>query len=300
MAELPLTGLRVLCEVSERGSFSAAARRLGYTQSAVSRQVAALEAAAGRRVFERRRDGVQLTPAGRRLLVRAATILAEIDAARRELDGAETEPRPVRLGAFPSAGAALVPTALVLVRRDHPALDVTHRDGTTPALVRALRTGALDLAVLAALPPFRPFDAEEPPLELETLTETELMVAVAASHPLAERGAVEISELEKQRWVASRSERGDLLLGVWPGLAGRPQVAYVVGDWLAKLSLVAAGLGVTTVPAVVAPAMPSGVRLVSVLRGPRERRRVVLARLPGAARPEFDAVAEALREAAGE
>ena len=76
--------MRVLREVAQAGSFSAAALALGYTQSAVSRQVAALEAATGRRLFERGRHGVALTPAGARLLPRAIRILDELDAALRE------------------------------------------------------------------------------------------------------------------------------------------------------------------------------------------------------------------------
>ncbi|MGO9890055.1 MAG: LysR family transcriptional regulator, partial [Solirubrobacteraceae bacterium] len=90
------TGLRVLREVSQTGSFSAAALSLGYTQSAVSRQVAALEAVAGRRLFDRGRHGVTLTPAGARLLTSAILALDELDAARRELIGEETDGRPVR------------------------------------------------------------------------------------------------------------------------------------------------------------------------------------------------------------
>ena len=102
-------GLRVLREVAQAGSFSAAASSLGYTQSAVSRQVAALEAVAGRRLFERSRTGVVLTPAGARLLPRAVRVLEELDAARREAAGAESAAGPVRLGAFASAVAGLVP-----------------------------------------------------------------------------------------------------------------------------------------------------------------------------------------------
>ncbi len=295
MADLSVAGLRVLREVAEVGSFSAAARGLGYTQSAVSRQVAALEAAAGRRLFERRRDGVRLTAEGSRLLARATTVLAELDAARRELDGLPAAAGPVRLGAFPSAGAALVPAALGALARQHPRLEVTLREGTTPSLVRALRTGAIDLAVLAAQPPFRPFDAEAPPLRVETLSEAELQVAVGPGHPLDIRTAVELDELEGQRWVASRSDTGETLLGVWPGLAGRPHIAYVVGDWLAKLNLVATGLAITTVPGIAAPAVPRGVRLLTVRGEPQEVRRAVLARLPGPDSPELDAVADALR-----
>ena len=176
------TGLRVLREVAQIGSFSAAAASLGYTQSAVSRQVAALESAAGRRLFERGRQGVALTPAGARLLTSAVRVLDELESARRELAGEQTDGRPVRLGAFPTAVAGLVPQALAALPEQ---LNVTLREGTTPALTRALRAGTLDLAILARTPPFRPLDAESPAFELTTLSERELAVGVAANHPLA-------------------------------------------------------------------------------------------------------------------
>ena len=103
------TGLRVLREIAQAGSFSAAASALGYTQSAVSRQIAALEAIAGRTLFERGRHGVTLTPAGARLLTRANRILDELDAA---LADEPVSHGPVRLGAFATAIAGLVPQAL--------------------------------------------------------------------------------------------------------------------------------------------------------------------------------------------
>jgi DNA-binding transcriptional LysR family regulator len=272
------TGLRVLREVAQSGSFSAAARSLGYTQSAVSRQVAALEAVAGRRLFDRGRAGVTLTPAGARLLPRAVRILDELDAAVREAAGAELAAGPVRLGAFATAAAGLVPRALATLPRD---LRVTLREGTTPRLTRALRAGTLDLAVIAQAPPFRPPDAESPPLELTTLSERDLLVAVPADHPLASAGAVEAWQLEGQVWVASRSDSGESLLGVWPGLAERPDVRYVVRDWLAKLRIVAAGLAITTLAPVALDALPEGVAVVAVRGEPQETRRIVLARRPG-------------------
>jgi DNA-binding transcriptional LysR family regulator len=272
------TGLRVLREVAQTGSFSAAALSLGYTQSAVSRQVAALEATAGRRLFDRGRQGVTLTTAGARLLRSATRVLDELDAARRELSGELASTGPVRLGAFPSAAAGLVPGALATLP---PELTVTLREATTPALTRALRAGTLDLAVLARTPPYRPPDAESPALELMTLSERELAIGVAANHPLARARSVEVEELEGQVWVASRSEAGDTLLGVWPGLAERPDVRYVVRDWLAKLRIVAAGLAVTTIAPIMRDALPEGVKLVAVRGEPQEMRRVVLARRPG-------------------
>ena len=293
--DLSPTGLRVLREVAERGSLSAAARALGYTQSAVSRQVAALEATAGRDLVERRRDGAVLTPAGARLLARAVRVLAELDAARRELADPE-RPGPVRLGTFATAAAGLVPAALSALP---PELVVTVREATTPALIRAVRAGTLDLALIAQAPPFRPPDAESPPLELTFVSERPLVVAVGAGHPLARRRAVEVEELAGQVWVGSRSDADESLLGVWPGLSERPDVRYVVRDWLAKLRIVAAGLAVTTLAPVALPALPPGIEVLAVRGEPEESRRLVLARRPGPLEPGVAAVGDALVAAAG-
>ena len=283
--------LRTFREIAQAGSFSAAALSLGYTQSAISRQVAGLEAAVGHRLFDRGRQGVTLTSAGARLLTSAIRALDEIDRAVRELSDEQTAVGPVRLGAFPAAVIGLVPPAL----RSLPAhLKVTVREATTPALIRALRAGTLDLAILARSPPFRPLDAESPPLEFTTISERELVIGVPASHPLARTPLVEVRELEDRVWVASRSDVGDSLLGVWPGLAHRPDVRYVVRDWLAKLSIVAAGLAITTVAPVSLGGLPDGVKVVAVRGEPRELRRIVLARPPGPINGPTARVADAL------
>jgi DNA-binding transcriptional LysR family regulator len=295
-ADFSPTGLRVLREVAQWGSFTAAARVLGYTQSAVSRQVAALEAVAGRALFERRRDGVVLTPAGARLLARAVRVLDELDAALRDTAEPDARAGPVRVGTFATAAAGLLPGALASLPRD---LVVSVREGTTPALARALRAGTLDLAILAQTPPFRPPDAEAPALELTTLAERELVIGVGARHPFARRRAVEVGELAGQVWVASRSEAGESLLGVWPGLAERPDVRYVVRDWWAKLQLVAAGLAITTLAPVALGVLPNGVRAVAVRGEPQELRRLVLARVPGPLDSRAAVVADALVSAAG-
>jgi DNA-binding transcriptional LysR family regulator len=296
--EVSLVGLRVVREVAERGTFSAAAAALGYTQSAVSRQVAAVERAAGAAVFERRRDGVRPTAAGRVVLRHAAAALDAVDTADRELRGLPAETGTVRLGVYPSAGAVLLPRALTQLRRAHPGIAVVSRDGTTPVLVRALRAGSLDLAVLALTPPFRAPDRESPALVIDTLAERALRVAVPASHPLADQDSVDVADLRGQRWIASRASGDEPLLGVWPGLDGRPEIAHTARDWLAKLNLVAAGCGLTTVPAGLAAAAPPGVRVLPVRGGPEENRRVVVAHLPHRISDAVRRVADALHQAA--
>lgn len=296
---LSMVGLRVLREIAERGSFTGAATALGYTQSAVSRQVAALEAEARVQLFERRPDGVRLTVAGRVLLRHAAAALDELDAAARELGGPPVEGSRIRLGAFSSAGAVLVPRALAALRRSHPDIDVTTREATTPALVRALRAGALDLIVIASAPPFRAPDAETPALTLETLSERSLLIAVPAGSRLA-GDSVRLDDLRGQTWITSPSTGDETLLGVWPGLAGRPRIGHSTRDWLTKLQLVAAGCGLTTMPPALASLVPNGVRLVQVEDGPRERRRIVLARRPGRPSKPVVELRGALRTAAAE
>ena len=124
------------------------------------------------------------------------------------------------------------------------------------------------------------------------------MLAVPAGHPFASAPAVEVERLEGQVWVASRSDAGDALLGVWPGLAERPDVRYVVRDWLAKLQLVAAGLAITTLAPVAADVLPDGVKAVAVRGEPQETRRLVLARRPGPLDGAAARVADALIAAA--
>jgi DNA-binding transcriptional LysR family regulator len=294
-----MVGLRVMREIAERGSFTGAAEALGYTQSAVSRQVAALETEARAQLFERHPGGVQLTAAGRVLLRHAAAALDELDAAARELDGRPAEGGRVRLGAFTSAGTVLVPRALAALRRSHPGIEVATREATTPVLVRALRAGTLDLVVVASVPPFRAPDTELPRLTLETLTERSLLVAVPAASRLAQ-DSVRVEDLRGQTWIASPSTGDETLLGVWPGLDGRPQIGHTTRDWLTKLQLVAAGCGLTTVPPALASVVPNGVRLVRVEDGPRELRRIVLARMPGRPTQPVAELRRVLRTAAAE
>jgi molybdenum-dependent DNA-binding transcriptional regulator ModE len=149
LTDASLTGLRVFRAVAEHGTLSAAAAALGYTQSAVSRQVAALERAAGTVLLERHHNGVRLTPAGQVVLRSAAAVVDRIDATSRELNGVREERVVVRLGWFASAGAVLIPRAVAMLSRSRPGITVLSREGGTSALVyhRAIARSAAQTAV---------------------------------------------------------------------------------------------------------------------------------------------------------
>ncbi|PRY30794.1 LysR family transcriptional regulator [Pseudosporangium ferrugineum] len=285
----------MLRAVAERGSFTAAAAELDYTQSAVSRSIAALERAAGARLFDRRPDGVRLTDAGRTLLRHAATVLEAAEAAELALRGLPAEAREVRIGLIPLAGAAVLPRVLAALRRTHPHVHVSTREGSTPALTRALRAQTLDLALLSARPPFRAPDDEQPPLPAEPLAEDALLLAVPEHSPLTGYAAVPVDALAGEAWIAGPSGSAEPGLGVWPGLPGRPRVAHHTRDWLSKLALVRAGCGITTVSALLAPAVPAGVRLLRVAGDGGQRRRLLLARPPAPAPIHVREVARCVR-----
>ncbi|MER6738582.1 LysR family transcriptional regulator [Streptomyces puniciscabiei] len=292
------TALRVLRQVAESGSFTAAASQLGYTQSAVSRQAAALERSAGTALFERRFDGVRLTPAGLTLLRHARSILDSVAAAEDELTGAAAHAEPVRLGMFPSAGAVILPGVLTWLAKNSPHITVTTREAGTPALLRALRAGAIDIAVLTSRPPHRPSDGESPRLRIETVEDTELLVGAPTTGRFAGRTTVHVDELVDAPWIATPSSSAEPMLGVWPGLPGRPRIVHTTRDWLTKLQLVSGGFGVTTVPSRMSPVLPPGVSLLRVDGAPPEVRRILLARLPGRPVPGVSAVTRAITSSA--
>ena len=141
--------LRVLREVAARGSFSAAAEALAFTQSAVSQQVAALERETATRLVERGVRPVRLTDAGRALLAHAEAVLARLDQAEQELgELAGLRRGRLRIASFPTAIATLVPRAVAHFNQLHPNVELTVVDDHLQGLLPRLARWELDLALI--------------------------------------------------------------------------------------------------------------------------------------------------------
>jgi DNA-binding transcriptional LysR family regulator len=295
MADFSVVGLRVVREVARRGSFSAAAEWLGYTQSAVSRQVALMEEGAGRALFERHARGVRLTDAGAVVVRRADAVLAELEATRQELDDLGARPPGrLRVGAFSTALGALVPSAIALFHLQQPRTQVLLGEGTSDRLLARVADGRLDLAVVTA--PAVPSGG----VDLVTLLEDPLLVSVARGHRLASQTSVAADELREERWVAGSRDTGSTLLGAWSDSAWEPDIAYVARDWTAKLGLVAAGLGVTVVPGLALPSLPGTVAVVRIDDSAAKRTTAVAAHVGGANDSRRQGFVEALHDATAE
>jgi DNA-binding transcriptional LysR family regulator len=276
--------LRALRAVLETGSLTAASERLGFTQSALSKQIAVLEAAAGTRLFRRGPRGVEPTEAGHRLAARAATILDQLDAAERDLAGLSAPlDGEVALGGFPTTAMRLAPRTMARVRATHPAIRIEFLEASTPVQIRRLRAGRLDLAILAAGADLPDYDLTG--IELEPLPAGRLVLAVSRRHRLAGSDRVTVADLADEGWIVGRGARGEPQFGAWPTIQGRPRVVAELGDWSARLGFVAAGLGITTVPRLVAGALPDGVVCVEVDDPGYTGRSMMLARIGGLSGP---------------
>jgi DNA-binding transcriptional LysR family regulator len=230
------------------GSFTAAARELGFTQSAISQQVAALEAELGQQLVERR--PVRPTAAGRRLAEHAAQVLLRLDVAHSELARYRLGPSEVRVAVAPLATPQLLAAAVRLVRSSRPELKVTVTSLDAGAALGAVATGAVDAALVDGIVgPNEPLHLADAGLMTSTwVAEAPLVVALQAGHPLADRARLALDSLVDAPWVMAPAL-------VEQGHAGRRQPApwrapmrYEGADLGTLLELVGAGLGAALLP----------------------------------------------------
>jgi DNA-binding transcriptional LysR family regulator len=244
--------LRTFVTVAELGSFSAAARRLGYTQSGVSQHVAALESALGTALLHRR--PVRPTAAGARLLEHAHPILLRLDAARADIERL-TAGAAARLvvGATPLVDLGRLASALERLRRATPRLEVHVRAAGREAIAVDVATGALDAGLVDGIA------APSDPLRLPdgararttAVAEDPLVVAVPAGHPLATGAAVGLDALGAARWLDAPGVLTPLEeLRAATGVEGFDAGLRCEGaDLGAVLALAAAGHGLALLPA---------------------------------------------------
>lgn len=264
MPDLTLLGLRVVVEVARHGSFTTAAQALGYTQSAISRQVGATEASIGTPLFERHARGVSLTPAGEAFVRHAERALGDVESARQEVAGLRDQlVGRLTVGAFPTAAASLVPRAIARMSATHPGLELELSEAGSPTLVRRVRAGRLAVAVIATGHDLPDHDLEGLDVDLVAVHRG-LGVAVSSGHPLAHRRSVRVDELADATWIVGAGGEQDPQFGPWPTL-DHPRVGLRASSWPARLGLVAAGLGISVLPGLAADIVPRGVRWLRVV-----------------------------------
>jgi DNA-binding transcriptional LysR family regulator len=238
--------------VAHARSFTAAARELALTQPAVSQQVASLEAELGTRLLVREPGGLRLTRAGEVLLAHADVVAERLGLAAAQIaEQAQAERARLRIGAFSSALAGLVPELVERLRRTSPDAEVLVQEGDSAALAERVLTGELHLSLAfqdVALP-----RREHAGLERRDVLREPFLVAVHAGHRLAGRGAVDLADLADDPWSAAST---DGLIARACGQAGfTPRIVAIARDPIAIREFVARGTAVTLVPRLLAPGL---------------------------------------------
>jgi DNA-binding transcriptional LysR family regulator len=242
--------LKTFVAVARLGSFSAAASELGYTQAAVSQQIAALENDLKTQLLNRR--PVTPTEAGARLLEHAEPILLRLDAARTDVTRmTKTPPATLIVGVTPLAGAtSALPAALTELRNRMPRLAIIVESAPRQQLAIRVARGELDLALTEGLAaPGDPLP-EQAPVTAVGLSQESVKVALPTDHPLATRATLRLSDLADARWIAADNVAPPLAeIRRHAGTDGfNPALRYTGEDVMSLIQLAAGGHGLTLLP----------------------------------------------------
>jgi DNA-binding transcriptional LysR family regulator len=295
---LNVARLRVLTEVARRGSFSGAADALSYTQSAVSQQVATLEAETGMTLLERHARGVRVTPAGQVLVEHAKGIFVRLEAAESELSAiAGLRAGRLRMASFPTAGATLMPLAIATFRSSYPEIELTLAEGEPEEIAPRLGAGEFDLALL--------FEFDEPEAGLERLMRVELLedplyLALPREHALAGKSGLRLEDLRGEAWVQTSraSPCARHVVRSCHAAGFEPNVSFESDDYQTVQGLVAAGVGVALIPELALSVVREDIAIRTL--APRPPVRQVIAAAPTDARlsPATPAMLGILEESA--
>ena len=229
---------------------TAAARELNYAQPSISHHLARLEAETGTKLIQRAGRGIRLTDAGRLLADRAAEVLGRLDAAENELAVHVGLRRGrVRLAAFPSALGTIVPVAAGRLQAQHPGLEIMLTEAEPPEALRMLRAGYVDVALVFRHEPGPDSGAPRARLLLDepVFLVTPANRSVPAPGPAAV-GGPDLAAYAGERWIAGCERCRSHLLEQCARAGFTPNIAFTADDYVAVQALVAAGLGITTLP----------------------------------------------------
>ena len=271
---LSTTRLRVLVELAERGSFSAAADALDYTQSAVSKQVAALEREVGTQLVVREVRPVRLTAAGDALARHGRAVLEGLATAQAELEAiAALEAGRLRVGTYSSVGATLVVQAVAAFRKRHPGIQLTLVEAGRDKLVEDVRAGELDLAAVFDFPALG-LRVDEG-LESRHLLDEPHDLLLPPDHRLARKRKVAMADLRDEDWLfptlGPDSPTQKLFAATCAAAGYEPRIVFRVNDCEMFQALVAAGVGVGFLPRLALHPVHPAVVIKSVAEAPRRR-----------------------------
>ena len=245
---LDVRRMRVLREVALRGSFSAAADSLSFTQSAISQQIAALEREAGAVLVERSARGVRLTDAGAAVVRHAEGILARLAEAESELEAiAGLRGGRLRTSAFESVAETIMPVAVAQFAQQYPGVELSMAMMEPEDSLVALRAGDIDLAVTVGSG--APGDRDGDGVQHCHLLEDPMYLVLPQHHPLAHKRGLRLSDVAEEPWIGGEPncECNRMVVDACNRHGFHPRIAFETDDYGAQQGFIAAGVGVSLI-----------------------------------------------------
>jgi DNA-binding transcriptional LysR family regulator len=275
--------LKTFVTVADQGGVTAASQRLGLSQPAVSRAIAALERDLGLPMFIRRRDGLSLTDAGSVALTHAREAVRQVTLMRTEIAAlAGDVTGTLSLASLPTATATLVAPQLQTFAQRHPAVTIRLLEGSEQEVRDWLDQGAVEAGVVSL--PVKGLDSA-------VLGDQDMVAVVPADSWLAAKDTIGYADLAKEPFVRGTGGAADVFMPIARQAGVQFDLAFEAREIAAALEIVGAGLGVSILPRAGLPALPSVAVRPLVPRTVRRLGVAVSASASGPARAFLDQIA---------
>ncbi|GHG60032.1 LysR family transcriptional regulator [Streptomyces griseocarneus] len=251
---MKLSQCAAFAAIIDTGSFTAAARALDISQSAVSHAISSLEKELGVGLMKRDRTGIELTETGRRVLAHTRAVLMHSEQMRHAANNSPADLRGrIRIGTSQSFACRLLPALMTALRTRHPQLEIELRDGPDMQIADWLRGYAIDVGIVTL-----------PKKELSTipLLQDRMYAVLPTGHRLAQNAGLRVQQLSTEPLLLPVGGMEAMVRAMFRTVGLEPDIAYRVQDVNALLAMVAGGHGITVLPSLAMPVMPAGLRVV--------------------------------------
>jgi DNA-binding transcriptional LysR family regulator len=263
--------LRYVVAVARAGTFSRAAEQCHVSQPSLSQQILKLEEELGERLFDRMKREARLTPHGEAFLPRAARILEEVDAARREaLEARGLLRGRLVVGVLPTIAPYLLPAALGNFAETFSGVEIVVQEDTTARLLKLAQAYEIDFALAS-----RPIQDQR--MEVKDLFSEELRLALPPGHPLTRKRTVRLGDLEKEPFIVMREGHclGDQVLNFCNQRDLKPTINFRSAQLETVQALVRSGVGISLVPAMATRSKRKDLPDYRSLAAPKPQRKIV-------------------------
>ena len=268
---MELHQLRYVAAVAQARNFSRAAEQCNVSQPSLSQQIQKLEDELGERLFERTKREARCTPQGEAFVVRAHKILAEVDAAHRDVSEAQGLVRGrLAIGILPTIAPYLLPPVVKAFAKKFPGAEIILHEDTTSQLLKMVHAYEIDFAIAS-----QPIQDKQ--LEVRDLFTEELLLALPPNHALIRKRTINATDLAKENLIVMKEGHclGDQVLGFCERGDLRPKISFRSAQLETIRALVATGVGISLVPAMAARSNRQNQPTYRSLPSPKPERQIV-------------------------